>query len=215
MNALVMYDRETNSFWSQFLGEAVDGKLAGTKLPLVASQLIAWGHWKEQHPDTLFMDTGATGMVLDSYMPYYFSGEAGILGETHPDDRLNAKDLVVGVLGETSQKAYSLRSLAATSVVNDSLDGRKLVVVMDTERFATAVFDSNVSNQALTFDPSIDTGKMTDRETGSTWSKITGEAIAGDLKGERLGRYLYITAFWFGWTDFHPQTELYEPETGP
>ncbi len=114
-----------------------------------------------------------------------------------------------------SQKAYSLRSLAATSVVNDSLDGRKLVVVMDTERFATAVFDSNVSNQALTFDPSIDTRKMTDRETGSTWSKITGEAIAGDLKGERLGRYPYITAFWFGWTDFHPQTELYEPETGP
>ncbi|HIK89771.1 MAG TPA: DUF3179 domain-containing protein [Dehalococcoidia bacterium] len=32
MNALVMYDRETESLWSQFLSQSVRGELMGTKL---------------------------------------------------------------------------------------------------------------------------------------------------------------------------------------
>ena len=105
MNALVMYDRETNTFWSQFLGEAVEGRLTGKRLPLVASQLVVWGDWREQHPDTLFLDTGQDGLILDSYMSYYFSDQTGIIPETHTDDRLRSKELVVGILGEGAQKA--------------------------------------------------------------------------------------------------------------
>ena len=32
MNAMVMYDRETDSLWSQFLGKAVDGSMKGRTL---------------------------------------------------------------------------------------------------------------------------------------------------------------------------------------
>ena len=37
MNSLVMFDRETESLWSQFLGEAVEGPLSGVRLEFVSS----------------------------------------------------------------------------------------------------------------------------------------------------------------------------------
>ena len=50
---MVMYDRETDSFWSQFLGEAIDGPKKGAKLEFILAQMVTWGSWKEEHPDTL------------------------------------------------------------------------------------------------------------------------------------------------------------------
>lgn len=47
MNALVMYDRETRTLWSQFLSQAVMGELAGTELEIVPLTLTKWEKWKE------------------------------------------------------------------------------------------------------------------------------------------------------------------------
>ena len=53
MNVLVMYDRQTDSLWSQLLGEAVEGPLAGTKLTFIESLQTTWAEWKALHPNTL------------------------------------------------------------------------------------------------------------------------------------------------------------------
>ena len=45
MNALVMYDHETGSLWSQFLGQAVRGQLAGTKLEFIPALMTDWATW--------------------------------------------------------------------------------------------------------------------------------------------------------------------------
>ena len=50
---LLMYDRFTESYWSQALGMAVTGELTGYKLDLVPFDVITWGDWKTLHPDTL------------------------------------------------------------------------------------------------------------------------------------------------------------------
>ena len=207
MNALVMYDRETDTLWSQFLGEAVQGPLSGTKLSLVSSQLVSWSAWKEQHPDTLALDIKTA--TRDSYLGYYFSGDAGVLGETHRDARLPTKELVVGIVGEMGERAYAFRDLMSSGVVNDSFEGRDLVVAMTANSGATAVYDRSVDEMTLTFDEADDPLLMTDRETGSSWNKTTGEAVSGTLKGTRLQQVPFIRSFWFGWTDFYPQTELY------
>ena len=56
MNALVMYDRETDSLWSQFLGVAVKGPLERTPLEPIGTTLTEWATWRELHPDTLVLD---------------------------------------------------------------------------------------------------------------------------------------------------------------
>ena len=48
----LMYDRQTNTLWSQLLGEAVEGPLKGTRLEFLPSWQTTWEDWKTQHPNT-------------------------------------------------------------------------------------------------------------------------------------------------------------------
>jgi len=48
---LVMYDRETESWWQQFTGEAITGSRTGTQLEIIPSRLESWQSFKGRHPD--------------------------------------------------------------------------------------------------------------------------------------------------------------------
>ena len=43
---LVMWDRQTESWWQQFLGEAIVGKLTGTSLSVLPSRLESWANFR-------------------------------------------------------------------------------------------------------------------------------------------------------------------------
>ncbi len=93
LNALVMYDHQTDTLWSQFLGEAVRGPLTGEKLTLLPVQLTTWQAWKAQHPDTLVLERGGGESPFESYDPYsayYSSGRAGILAHISQISRVGA-----------------------------------------------------------------------------------------------------------------------------
>ena len=209
MNALVMYDRQTDSLWSQFLGEAIEGPHEGTKLELVPSQLTRWSSWKEEYPDTLALDIG--GPAFDQYMDYYVGPSAGILGRSNRDERLVGKDLVIGIVGEDSQRAYAHKHLAKPRVLNDTFEGSDIVVALDLNSGSTGVFDRRVDGRTLTFVQGAEPEEMSDVETGSSWSKLSGLATGGDLQGKRLRPFPSFNAFWFGWSDYFPNTELYDP----
>ena len=208
MNALVMYDRETESLWSQFLGEAVEGPLLGERLTLIPSRLTTWGEWKAEHPDTLALDTGSR--PYDSYLDYYASSRTGIMAETNPDGRLRPKQLVLGLIGERSQRAYAHADLKAAQVVNDVFENAPIVVMHDAASRSVGAFSRIVDGATLTFAQAGDPGQMTDAETGSTWSKLTGAALSGEHQGARLAPYTSsFVSFWFGWSDYYPETEVF------
>ena len=209
LNAMVMYDRQTDSLWSQFLGEAVEGPLAGTRLELVSSQITTWSVWREEHPDTLVLDT--LGPVSDQYASYYTDASSGLLGQSHFDGRLPSKDLVVGISGKTGYKAYPHSSLARSPILNDKFEGLNILVTFDAETRSTSVFHGHLDGMDLTFSQASSPGEMTDAETGSVWNKLTGVATGGPLRGKRLTPYPSFDAFWFAWTDFYPDTELFVP----
>ncbi len=52
---MVMYDRNTESWWQQFLGEAIVGELLGTKLTVLPSWMENWESYATRHPDGLVM----------------------------------------------------------------------------------------------------------------------------------------------------------------
>ena len=209
MNALVMYDRETETLWSQFLGQAVEGPLAGETLGLVASQLVPWSVWRDEHPETLVLDTG--GGVYDQYASYYSSPNSGIIGQSNLDERLIGKQLVIGLVGEEGARAYAHSDMATVGVLNDTFEGLDIVVAQDRFKGTTAVFDRTVDDRLLTFSEGPETREMTDEETGTVWSKLSGIAVSGALEGRRLKPVLYFNSFWFAWSDFYPNTELFEP----
>ena len=214
MNALVMYDRETGTLWSQFLGQAVDGPLAGTALQPFGVTLTSWSTWREAHPETIVLDQ--RGARRDPYASYYGSDRAGILGEENADDRLARKEFVLGLQRDDGfAKAYPFRHLSATPVLNDEAPGLPLVVAFDVERGAGQIFERATGGRVLTFEqgPPAEGGGLAlrDTETGTLWSPVTGEALEGPLAGSRLTVVPSFASFWFAWSDFHPDTEFYEP----
>lgn len=48
---LVMYDRQTESWWQQFTGEAIVGELQGTGLTLVPSRIVSMRDFRDAHPE--------------------------------------------------------------------------------------------------------------------------------------------------------------------
>ena len=134
------------------------------------------------------------------------------MASTRNDDRLNPKDLVVGLQGERGAIAYPFRLLKRHQVVNDSFEGRSIVVVFEPQSGTGVIFDRTVAGRELTFEPATPRGGtpfIKDDLTGSAWNALTGEAIDGSLTGLVLQRVPATYAFWFGWSDYFPDTELF------
>ena len=211
MNALVMYDRETDTLWSQFLGVGVQGELVDTPLEYLGSSLTTWSAWRQAHPDTLVLDQGRRRS--DPYDGYYSGNSAGVRGQTNEDARLATKEFVLGLqLPNGATKAYPFRALSRTPIVNDEVGGTAVVVTFDSGNGSTAAFSRLAGDRLLTFAPA-EGGRstMTDAETGSTWSRLTGTALEGPLAGAVLEPVPSFAVFWFAWSDFHPASAFYEP----
>ena len=208
-----MYDRQTGSLWSHITGEAVSGEMLGTKLELVPAMHTEWGLWKELYPDTLVM-RGPRGLYrYDPYEGYYRSGQTGVIGQAIKDNRLHPKEFVIGLRIEDKTKAYPFSILSRKSVVNDTFENIPLVVAFDSEGAAGAVLDRRLDGLTLTFEeadgPSGRGPLLIDKETGSRWLAFTGEAIDGQSKGKTLKQIGTTYAFWFGWKDHYPDTEVF------
>ncbi len=212
MNAVVMYDHQTESLWSQFLSQAVSGHFEGTKLELLSALQTDWATWVELHPDTLALNKGGR-FSRDPYERYYTYDSAGVLGETRRDDRLYTKEFVIGLEEDGLARAYPFSALNDDPVINDTFGDNPILVTFDLESAAGVVFKRTVDGQTLTFDLKEDAPDgpllMVDQETGSVWQALTGEAIEGPLEGKALEQIPTTHAFWFGWKDFYPDTEVY------
>jgi len=208
-NVLVMYDRQTESLWSQLLGESVKGPLIGTKLEFVPSWMMTWAEWKEQYPDTLALNKNGRRGGRDSYTSYYASASPGVIGETYYDDRLYTKEFVTGVELAEAVIAYPYSALNEEPYLNHSVGDENMLVVFDSDAAVSIVYDRDLNGQTLTFEPTGQPFRMTDRETGSLWNAFNGKALSGELAGQQLERRKSTASFWFGWKDIHPDTLLY------
>jgi uncharacterized protein DUF3179 len=95
-DALIMYDRATDSLWSQVSGTAVAGREKGKRLQELPSELTTWREWKRKHPDTLVLVKPALPGSL--YQDYFADSERiGVRGSINPDPRLPGKELVIGL----------------------------------------------------------------------------------------------------------------------
>jgi len=211
-NVLVMYDRQTESLWSQLLGEAVDGPMIGTKLTFLPSWMMTWEEWRTRYPETLALDKNGRRGSRDVYDSYYVSGAAGVIGETLDDDRLPTKAFVIGVEVGDATKAYDFASLSEQPVVNDEVGGVPVLVWFDTSYNTGVAYSRVVDGQTLTFEPTDDPQLIQDVETGSVWDAFQGVAVEGALSGKVLPRVKSTRSFWFGWKDLHPDTAVFGQE---
>ncbi len=130
---LVMYDRKTDSYWTQIDGLAVVGELTGTKLKPVSIDTVVWREWKKAHPDSevLSQDTGFRRPYgRDPYGSYYEDSFLFFQVE-NKDDRIHPKTVVFGIQVNDVYKAYKEDDLKALKVIEDTVGGVKIRVERD------------------------------------------------------------------------------------
>ena len=129
------------------------------------------------------------------------------------DDRLLAKELVIGLEQDGEALAFPYTQVDEIVMVNDTFQEIPVVLAIDPKSGSVVVFRRVVEGQALTFERQEDQAQglavMLDQETGSRWSILTGEAVEGPMAGAQLERFRYQRTYWFTWKDFNPHTEVY------
>jgi hypothetical protein len=226
---LIMYDRQTETWWQQATGEAIVGEMTGKRLNLLPAAMIAWSDFRAGYPEGLVLsrDTGHNRPYgSNPYLGYDDVNNPPFLyqGPETPD-RLPpvARVLAAELNGEAA--AYPYDVLEEEIVVNDSLGGIPVVVIwaqgtasaLDAAIIAEGrdvgaanLYERIVDGRTLTFE--LQDQKVLDRQTGSEWN-VLGRAVAGELQGKQLTPLVAVNHFWFSWAAFMPDTRIYPSET--
>ena len=224
---LVMYDRETETWWQQITAEAVVGELTGERLDVLPSQILSWAELQRLHPDAevLSRDTGfERDYGQNPYTAYDSDPDSQpFLLEGEPDRSLPPKERVAAIqTGDGSAVVYPFSRLAEDAPINDAVGGDPVAVFFDPEVAsaldsaqisegravgAAAVFERTAEGHTLTFRPGGEPGEFRDAETGSRWS-MSGVATAGPLEGTRLERVPHDDQFWFALAAFFEDAEI-------
>lgn len=223
---LIMYDRQTETWWQQATGDGVVGEHTGERLTFYPASIISWEDFKTEYPEgsVLSRETGfSRNYGQNPYAGYDDINRTPFLYDGEYDDQLPpmARVLTVELNGETVAYTYNL--LNDEIAINDQVGGESITVfwtegtasALDTALIssgrdigAAVAFSRQVAGQTLTF--GLDNGFIRDLETGSTWD-IFGQATDGELAGETLTPVVAVNHFWFSWAAFQPETRIYQP----
>ncbi len=220
---LVMYDRQTESWWQQFNGTGIVGHYAGTLLKVLPSEIVAFEDFAAAYPGgkVLSRETGYSRPYgRNPYRGYDRIDQSPFLFSDPIDPRLPPMERVLSVAAGGKQRIYPFSVLEKTAVVNAELGGVPYVVFvkggtaspLDTERIAegraipaATAFDRRLDGRVLEFRARA--GKALDAATGSEWN-LFGEAVAGPLRGKQLAPVESGVHFAFAWLAFNPASEI-------
>ena len=226
---LIMYDRQSHSWWQQFTGEGIVGKYAGRTLEHLPASIVSFADFAEAHPQgkVLSRDTGyARQYGRNPYAGYDTADGNPFLFRGDLDGRLLPVERVIAVTLGEADVAFPLTILQDEGAINYDLGERSIAVfhkfgttsALDASSIAESrdvgaagVFDPHLGDRKLTF--GVIDEKIVDEQTGSTWD-ILGNAVEGPLAGTSLTPVVHGSHFWFAWAVFKPDTIVYQGKDG-
>ncbi len=140
---MLLYDRKTESLWSQIKGEAVAGKLMGKKLRLLPSTHTTWEAWQRDHPKTLALSTQTGHSRNYERDPYegYASSRDIMFDVNRQNPVYHPKEWVVGVETGGKTKAYAFSALPKNGKpVEDKIGGTPVKIVYNPKARSARVF---------------------------------------------------------------------------
>lgn len=220
-SSLVMYDRQTESLWSHYTGQAVVGHLTGIQLDLIPVQTVSFERFLASHPDgqVLSLDTGHFRRYGQNPYEFYDSSNRPFLFRGPFDDRLEpiARVLALRDGGDGAVIPYDV--LEELRVVPFDFAGRELVALFEPgtasaldrpvieegrDVGATGVFARSVDGRPLELSAAAGGGFL-DAASGVVYD-ILGRPSGGS--GAALEPVEHLDTFWFAAAAFYPDAEI-------
>ncbi len=145
---VLLYDRSTESLWSQIMNRAIAGPRVGTQLTALPITHTSWRDWSTKHPETRVMSVD-TGYNRDyNRNPYagYEKSRATYFEVSHTaPSNYHPKEIVAGLKSGEVFKAYPLIELDQQGKANfsDTLDNQQYDFVWDSANRSLSISDSN------------------------------------------------------------------------
>ncbi len=138
---VLLYDRQTNSLWSQLLRRGVSGEYAEAPLSALPVQHTTWRDWRRQYPQTKILtpNTGAArDYETDPYAGYDKSEDVYFPVSPRADGEFHPKEWVLGARANGAAKAYPFSELQKNgeAIVQDSIGGREVAIHWNAEEQA-------------------------------------------------------------------------------
>ncbi len=131
---VLMYDRQSESLWSQLGMQCVSGEMVGKKLKWLSGEMMTWKAWREKYPGSSVLTT-ETGFFRDNrIVPYQGYEQRSETIFPFPENRreLKNKEWVAGVMVNSKAFAFNLKKLAEEP-------GHKVILKHDDTLLAAAV----------------------------------------------------------------------------
>lgn len=210
-DGLVMYDRQTDTLWTQVDGRAVRGALAGRQLEIVPAVHATWKEWLALYPRSQVLKK--RGELRSSYEDYNRDPRRlGIMGRRNADNRLPPKERILGIRVGNAAMAFPIAAVRVARLAEAEVGGLPVLLVAPAPDLPVLAYERRVGSRDLTFrlDTAGSQAVLRDAETNSTWEIATGKAISGAIAGAQLNRATAYPAFWFGWRGYFPSTGVWQ-----
>ena len=220
-SSLVMYDRQTESLWSHYTGQAVVGHLTGTELDLIPVQTVSFAAFLASHPEghVLSLDTGHFRRYGQNPYQFYDSSSRPFLFSGPFDDRLEPLARVLALRAEDRGAVIPNDVLVERRVVPFTFAGREMVALfeqgtasaLDSANIAegrdvgaTGVFVRSVDGRLLELS-AADGGGFEDAASGVVYDILGRPSSTG---GTALEPVEHLDTFWFAAAAFYPDAEI-------
>jgi hypothetical protein len=128
---LIMYDRLTESYWTQIDGLAITGEMISTELEEISIDTVTWGNWKKAYPqsEVLSQDTGyLRAYGTDPYGSYYVE-DLLFFPVSDEDESIHPKTVTYGIEIDGIYKAYlETDVILAGNYIEDEVNGVSLIL---------------------------------------------------------------------------------------
>ena len=221
-SSLVMYDRQTESLWSHYTGQAVAGHLVGAELDLIPVQTVSFEAFLASHPAgrVLSLDTGHSRRYGQNPYEFYDSNNRPFLFSGPTDDRPEPITRVVALRDGAQAAVIPNDVLAERRVVPFTFAGRELVALFEPgtasaldspliadgrDVGATGVFVRPAGGRPLDLS-AADGGGFVDATSGAVYDILGRPSGSGGAAA--LEPVEHLDTFWFAAAAFYPDAEI-------
>ena len=144
---VLMYDKQTQSLWSQLMMQAISGDMSGETLDMFSSDHTTWKDWKARYPETkvLSAETGYSRNYNESPYEDYEESATLYFPVEEISDEYSVKEQIFGIEVGGKYRAYAYSELKkhGGNRLEDNLNNVDFTIVFDSKNKTARILKSS------------------------------------------------------------------------